>query len=102
MLRITTVKTDRKLHLVLEGRLGSPWVTELIKEWNEVRASAGDLRVVVDLRNVTMISEEAAEHILIEMMSEAARFVCRGILNRFVIRRLERKLCEQRRRGTLS
>ena len=61
---------------------------------------AEDLIVVVELKDVTMIGEEA-EPILMAMMSEDVRFVCRGILNRYVIRRLERKLCEQRRRRSI-
>jgi hypothetical protein len=101
MLRITTIRTDKRIRLVLEGKLVSPWLTELVNEWNSVRASANGHIVVVELRDVIMIGEEA-EPILMAMMSEDVRFVCRGILNRYVIRRLERKSCEQRRRGTQS
>jgi len=97
MLRVTTVRTDKRLRLVLEGELASPWVAELFNEWNNVRASARDRRVVVDLRNVTMISEEG-EEILFGMMSGGARFICRGVHNRHVLRQLTRKHRELNRR----
>lgn len=101
MLKITTATTDRKIRLILEGKLVSPWIAELITEWNHVRASARDLILTVDMRNVTMISEEG-EQILFQMMSEGARFISGGILNRHVVRKLARKLCEERRRDTLT
>jgi hypothetical protein len=100
MLKITTTTKERKIRLILEGKLVSPWIAELITEWNEVRASARDLTVTVDMRNVTMISEEG-EQLLFQMMSEGARFIAGGILNKYVLRKLARKLCEQRRRDML-
>jgi hypothetical protein len=101
MLRITTIRTDKRIRLVLEGKLVSPWLTELVNEWNSVRSYAKDHIVVVELRDVIMIGEEA-EPILMAMMREDVRFVCRGILDGYVIRQLKRKLCEQRRRSTQS
>lgn len=101
MFRITTIRTDKRIRLVLEGKLVAPWFTELVKEWNRVRASARGQIVVVELRDVIMIGEEA-ESILMAMMSEDVRFVCRGILDGYVIRRLKHRLCDQRRRGTQS
>lgn len=94
MLRITTVKTRKHLRLVLEGELASPWLTELAVEWSKVRATAGDLKVVVELKCVTMIREEG-EHILLEMMTQGARIVTQGILNRYILRKLERRVGER-------
>jgi hypothetical protein len=76
-------------------------LTELVNEWNSVRASARGHIVDVELRDETMIGEEA-KPILMAMMSEDVRSVYRGILNRSVIRQLEHKLCEQRRWGAQS
>jgi len=90
MLKITTVKTDRRCRLILEGELLSPWVAELKREWNDARVSAGGLTLMVDLRNVTTISQEGKD-ILLDMMSEGARFVCGGVLNRHVLQQLEHK-----------
>jgi len=90
MLKITTVKTGRCYRLVLDGEIVSPWVAELRKEWNNARASAGDLSLIVDIRNVTTISQ-AGKILLRDMMSEGVEFVCGGVLNRYVLQQLIRK-----------
>jgi len=97
MLKITTVKTDRRCRLVLEGNLISPWVEELKREWNDARVSAGNMPLIVDIRNVLAISPEA-ENVLFEMICEGAGFVCGGVHNRHIVQQLLRK-CEMRERG---
>jgi hypothetical protein len=91
MLKITTVTTDRRFRIVLEGELVSPWVAELKREWDDVRVSAGGLSLIVDIRNVVTISQEGRD-ILFDMMGEGVRFVCGGILNRYVLQQLARKV----------
>jgi len=90
MLKITTQKTRSQLRLVLQGRLVLPWVAELDREWIEIRAAHKEKTLVVDLRNVTVISQ-AGENILLEMMSEGAAFVCGGVFNNHVLHQLERR-----------
>lgn len=90
MLKITTVKTDRRCRLVLEGELVSPGVAELKKEWNNVRVSAGDLTLIVDLRSVMTISQEGKD-VLLDMMRKGVGFVCGGVLNRHILQQLARK-----------
>jgi hypothetical protein len=91
MLKITTIKTDRRCCLVLEGKLVAPWVAEVNRDWNDARVSARGLPLIVDLRNVTIISNEG-DDILLSMMRGGVRFVCGGVLNRHVLQRLARKL----------
>jgi hypothetical protein len=91
MLKITTIKTDRRCRLVLEGKLVAPWVAEVNREWNDARVSARGLPLIVDLRNVTIISNEG-EDILLSMMRAGVRFICGGVLNRHVLQQLARKL----------
>ena len=90
MLKITTIKRDQCCRLVLEGEIVSPWVAELQKAWNELRVSAADLKLIVDLKSVITISQEGQD-VLLDMMSNGVRFVCRGVLNRHVIQQLARK-----------
>ena len=92
MLRITTVETERQHTLVLEGKLIEPWVTELKKSWLEAKQSLNGHELVIDLCNVTVISPQA-ESVLLEIKREGARFICGGILNKHVVRRIERE-CE--------
>jgi len=91
MLKITRVKTERRWRVVLEGELIAPWVTELRKEWKEIRNLEGGLKVIVDLRNVVSISQEGRE-VLFEMMSQGVKFICGGVLNRHILRELSRKI----------
>ena len=91
MLKITTVRTNRQCRIVVEGELVSSGVGVLKREWDEARVSAGCLTLLVDLRNVIMIGQEGKD-VLIEMMSEGARFICGGVHNRHVLQQLARKI----------
>ena len=90
VLRITTIETAGQRKLVLEGKLVEPWVTELKKAWQEGNQSLNGHQLVIDLCNVTIISPQA-EMILLEMRREGAQFVCGGILNKHMVRQIERK-----------
>ena len=91
MLKITTVKTNRRCRIVVEGELVSSGVEELKREWFEARVSAGGLTLIVDLRNVITIGQEGKD-VLFEMMSEGVRFICGGVHNRHVLQQLARKI----------
>jgi hypothetical protein len=91
MLKITRVKTERRWHVILEGELITPWAAELRKEWKEIRILEGELKVIVDLRNVVSISQEGRD-VLFEMMTQDVKFICGGVLNRHVLRELARKI----------
>ena len=88
MLKITAVERRHQRILVVEGELAGPWVTELRTAWNDAR-SAQPGRIVVDLKDATVISEQG-QNLLREMKSEGAQFACHGVLNRHVLRRLAR------------
>ncbi len=90
MLKITTIKTDRRLRFVLDGEMIAPWVEELYREWRKASGLAKGLPTVVDLRNVLTISDEGKDLLLL-MMSRGVRFICGGILNRHVLQQLSRK-----------
>jgi len=90
MLKITTFRTDQRCRLVLEGKLFSQWVAGLKREWDDTRISAPKLTLIVDLRNVTTISQEG-ENLLLGMMREGVRFVCGKVLKRHVLQQLARE-----------
>ena len=77
--------------MVLDGELIAPWVAELRQEWKEIRTLEGELKLIVDLRNVVSISQEGRD-VLFEMMSQDVKFICGGVLNRHVLRELARKI----------
>ncbi len=93
MLRITTINTLAHRKLVVEGKLVGPWVAELRKAWQEAMHALDGQKLVIDLGNVTVISPQA-ECTLLEIMREGTEVVCCGILNRHLVRQIERR-CKQ-------
>ena len=99
MLKISIFDTPNRRRLVLEGKLVAPWAAELR---NECRKAATELRgreLVIELRNVTCISEDG-QNVLLELMKEGVRFRSSGVFTKHVMKRLafkSRRNAEQRR-----
>jgi hypothetical protein len=88
MLKITAIDRDDQRTLVLEGRLADPWLSELEQTWKAAREVKDGRDLLIDLKDVTSISERG-EVLLQQMMVEGAKFsCCRGVLTRHVVRRL--------------
>jgi hypothetical protein len=90
VLRITTIQNGGQRKLVLEGQLIEPWVTEFKKAWQEASGSPNGQKLVVDLCEVTVVSAQA-EALLLEIRRAGTQFVCGGILNRHLVRQIDRK-----------
>ena len=90
VLKITTLHDGGQRKLVLEGQLIEPWITEFKKAWQEANESPNGQKLVVDLCEVTVVSSQA-EALLLEIRRAGARFVCGGILNRHLVRQIDRK-----------
>src|ERR1700730_8657128 len=58
MLKISVIDRRTERRLVLEGKLIAPWIAELRTAWQAVNGQGGGPALVVDLRNVTGISQE--------------------------------------------
>jgi hypothetical protein len=99
MLKISTVDCRRQRRLVLEGQLLAPWTAELRMAWLAAIADLHKRELVVDLENLTAISMEG-EDVLFELMSQGARFHCRGVLTKSIVRQLARKLRQIARANT--
>ncbi len=99
MLRISIVESRFHLKLVLEGKLVEPWLGELRQVWSSVREDLRGRKPVIDLSNVTVISQEG-EAVLLELMQQGARFSCGGVLTRHVLKQLAR-LCQAESRNVL-
>ena len=76
--------------MLLEGKLVAPWVAELRTVWKAANEEIEDRALVVDLRNITVISREG-ENVLSELMTAGARFRCSGVLIKHVLKQLTRK-----------
>jgi hypothetical protein len=88
MLKITAIDREGQRTLVLEGRLADPWLSDLELTWKTAREMRDGRSLLIDLKDVTSISERG-EVVLRQMMVEGAKFnCCRGVLTRHVVRRL--------------
>ena len=97
MLKISVIDRRTERRLVLEGKLIAPWVAELRTAWRTANEQIGRSAVVVDLRNVTLVSQEG-ESALLELMSQGAKFRCSGVLTRHLIQELARRQKRSRTR----
>ena len=91
MLKITTLDTPDGRRLVLEGKLMAPWAAELRNECREAVADLRGRELVIELRNVTWISEDG-QSVLLELMKEGVKFRSSGVFTRHVMKRLACKI----------
>src|SRR5579871_1007490 len=90
MLRISSVDDKQEHRLVLEGRLISPWTGEVRNACEDARQRLGPRQLVIELRNLTEISEQG-EDLLAALMSEGVRFRFRGVFAKQVLRHVARR-----------
>ena len=95
MFKITTIDNQAQSVLLLEGSLVGPWLPELQRTWDETRQTHEGAMLIVDLTNLTIVSQHG-ENILFQMMSEGARIVGKSFLAREVLKQLERRRNRQR------
>jgi hypothetical protein len=88
MLKISAIREETKTTLVVEGKLVDIWVDELQRAWDEVRALDVRRNIVVDLMDVTLVSERGQD-LLRHMMAAGTVFkCCRGVHTKHVVKNL--------------
>jgi hypothetical protein len=90
MFRICITDTPPRRTLVVEGDLAGPWVAELGTTWRNAGRDLEGRKLVIDLRNWTVMSREGEEAIF-DLMKKGAKFTCGGVLTRHVLKQLARK-----------
>ena len=95
MLRISTIDTPSQRRLVVEGKLISPWTTELRTAYDDAKTDLDGRDLVVDLKNLTIISQEG-EDLVTELMNEGVKFQCCGLFARLLLRQLAERARVQR------
>ena len=90
MFKLSIVETQGQRRLILEGRLVAPWTAEVESAWRRVGEELHGRKLIVDVRNVTVISQEG-ENTLYKLMREGARFSGNGVLTRHVLKQLARR-----------
>jgi|SRR5208283_2862643 len=87
MLRISTIDTPSRRRLVVEGKLISPWATELRTAYDKAKADLEGRDLVVDLKDLRIISQEG-EDLVTELIEEGVKFQCCGLFARVLLREL--------------
>jgi hypothetical protein len=96
MLKISTSDTRTHCRLILEGKLITPWVAELWLTCSRARTELDGRQLVIDIKNVTLISQEG-ENALLPLISEAAKFRSRSVLTKHLLQQLARRSKKERK-----
>jgi hypothetical protein len=88
--KISIVDTRSRRTLVVEGMLAGAWIAELGTTWRNASQDLDSRKLVIDLRNLTVISREGEEAIF-DLMKNGAKFTCGGVLTKHVLKQLVRK-----------
>lgn len=100
MLKISVIDSRAQRRVVIEGALVEPWMAELRSSWQSAKADLGGRKLVLDLKNVTRISEEG-ESALSELVKEGASFSSRGVLTKYLLQQLVRSNHESTRLASI-
>jgi hypothetical protein len=95
--RISIVDTRSRRTLIVEGSLVGPWVAELGTTWRNASQDLDSRKLVIDLRNLTVISREG-EAAIFDLMKNGTKFTCGGVLTKHVLKQLVRKKQQESRR----
>ena len=91
MLKISVIDGRRKRRVILEGKLIAPWTAELKAACDRARADLDGRDLVVDLKQLTTISQ-GGENLLLELMNDGVKFRSNGVFTKQVLRQLTRKM----------
>ena len=91
MLKISIIDGRTHRRLVLEGKLVEPWVDELRPAWERAKAELAGRQLVMDVKNLIVISQ-AGENVLLELMQEGVKIRGCGVFTRRVLKELARRV----------
>ena len=91
MLKISIIDIRNQRRLVLEGRLAAPWTEELKTACQKATAELEGRELVVDLINLTTISQEG-ENLLLELMKQGIRMRGCGVFTKEILKHVARRL----------
>lgn len=91
MLKISIIDRSNQRRLVLEGKLVAPWTSALRTACEEAKADLQERELMVDLKHVTAISQEA-ENLFLELMKDGVAFRCGDVFSKHVLAQLASRL----------
>jgi hypothetical protein len=95
MLKISVVEGRQQRRLVVEGRLVPPWSVELKAACERARSGLDGRELVIDLKNLTTISQQG-EDLLLELMKEGVKVRGCGVYTNDILKQVA---CRLRRNG---
>jgi hypothetical protein len=90
MFKISVVETHNQRRLVLEGKLAPPWTGDLESVLKNAGEGLEGRKLVIDLCEVTLISQEGKD-VLSKLMSDGAKFSCADVLTKHLLKQLARR-----------
>lgn len=90
MLKISTIEGHTERCLIVEGKLVGPWAAELRVECEKANIDLFGRKLVIDMRHVTAISQEA-ENLLCVLIQRGVKFRCRGVFTKHVLKQVARR-----------
>jgi anti-anti-sigma regulatory factor len=91
MLKISIVEGRKHRRLVVEGKLVAPWSDELKAACERAGSGLNGLELVVDLKNLTTISQQG-ENVLLDLMKQGVRLRGSGVYTNEILKQLARTL----------
>jgi hypothetical protein len=91
MLKISLIDGVRRRRLILEGKLMAPWAVELRRACEEAKADLLDRELVVEMKHVTTISQEA-ENVIVDLLNGGIKVRCDGVFTKYVLKQLTRRI----------
>ena len=91
MLKISIVEGSKQRRLVVEGRLVAPWSGELKSACERATSGLNGRELVIDLQNLTTISQQG-EDLLLDLMKQGARCRGCGVFTNEILKQVARKL----------
>jgi hypothetical protein len=90
MLKISLIDSARQRRLIVEGKLIAPWAAELRSACEKARADLRGRELVVEMKHITMITQEG-ENVILELMNRGIKFRCHGVFTKHVVKQLTRR-----------
>ena len=91
MLKISIVEGRKQRRLVVEGKLVAPWSDELKAACERAASGLDGRELVIDLKNVTPISQQG-ENLLLELMKHGVRCRGCGVFTNQILKQVARRL----------
>jgi hypothetical protein len=90
VLKISICEGRSQRRLLLEGKLITPWATELRTACEKAKADLDGRELIVEMNNLSAISQEG-ENVLLELLSEGIKFRSHGVFTKLILQQLARR-----------